>query len=289
MWYSMKGPPMKRFLAALALLVVAFGVFVMSESASAKDTILNSFISAYPATGGSALANCTTCHTSVPTLNPYGSALKASGLNFTAIEGLDSDGDGFTNLQEIRNLTNPGVVSDRPQTTTSTTAASTTTSTSTTSTTSTTGATGTTSTTGATSTTSTTTVSTAGATAAPVAQVVLAGATAFEVKGVGTVSLAIEGGRLVVKQVASSWKYTVESDEDNEIEVKFRSGDREVEFEAVLKGGTIRTKVETESDDDHDSDRIKSGADDDDDHDSDQRADGEGDDDDDHNDDHDDD
>jgi hypothetical protein len=51
------------------------------------------------------------CHTSAPNLNPYGAAYKAAGRNtaaFALIENLDSDGDGFTNLQEINALTFPG-------------------------------------------------------------------------------------------------------------------------------------------------------------------------------------
>ncbi|MGZ8755072.1 MAG: hypothetical protein ACXW15_07785, partial [Acidimicrobiia bacterium] len=112
---------MKRILAAFGFLVVALGVFAITDSASAKDSILNSFTTTYPATAGSTLDSCSTCHTSVPALNAYGAALRADGLNFSAIEGLDSDGDGVTNLTEIRNLTGPGNVAAFPTTTTTTT------------------------------------------------------------------------------------------------------------------------------------------------------------------------
>jgi hypothetical protein len=58
--------------------------------------------------------SCNVCHTSVPNLNPYGQAYLASGHNFSAIEPLDSDNDGFTNLQELQAKTLPGDPSSKP-------------------------------------------------------------------------------------------------------------------------------------------------------------------------------
>lgn len=256
---------MKRFLAATAFLVIAVGVIAISTSASAKDSILTSFTSNYPATAGSALDSCSTCHTSVPALNAYGSALQAAGLNFRTIEGLDSDGDGFTNLQEIRALTNPGVASSRPTTPTSTSTTSSTTST-------------TSAATPSTSSTTGTTVAAASqpATAAPTPAVGPSGSTAFEVKGIGTVWLAIEDGRLLLTRVDTTWQYSQESD-GHEVEIKFRSGNEAVEFEAELEDERIRTKIEIGSDEDRDDDRHD---DDDDDHGDDHRGDGQDDDDD---------
>ena len=226
---------MKRTLAAIAFAVVAVGVFAISDGASATNGILEEFTAMYPATTGTALAECSTCHTSVPALNAYGSALAASGMNFAVIEDFDSDGDGSTNLQEIRSLTNPGVASDHPASTT----------TSTTSTTSTPSAPG-----GAAAETPPTgaaTLPSVGTAAAPSA------ATPYDAGGVGTVWLAIENGILVVKQVDSDWTFTIETDDTDEIEVTLRWGDSEVEFEAELDDGTIRTEVETDSDDDRGS------------------------------------
>ncbi|MGZ8784305.1 MAG: hypothetical protein ACXW1Y_01925 [Acidimicrobiia bacterium] len=233
---------MKRILAAFGFLVVALGVFAITDSASAKDSILNSFTTTYPATAGSTLDSCSTCHTSVPALNAYGAALRADGLNFSAIEGLDSDGDGVTNLTEIRNLTGPGNVAAFPTTTTTTT----TTPTSTTSTASTTSATSTTPTTPAATPPAAAPSASAGPASSP-------GAEAFDAGPAGTVWLAIVDGRLVVTQVESDWSYSQESEDDGdrEIEIKFRSGDQEVEFEAELEDGAIRTKVNMESGDDH--------------------------------------
>jgi len=243
---------MNRFLAATAFVVVALGVFALSDTASATNGVLDNFTTAYPGTAGTALANCSTCHTSVPALNAYGSALRAAGMNFAGIEGLDSDGDGFSNLQEIRNLTNPGIAADRPPTTTSTTATSTA---STTSTTSTTAASG---------------PQPVASAPTPVSSTAVApaGATAFDVGAAGTVWLVVHDGRMVVDRVDTTWDFKVETDDDGEVEIKFRNGEQEMEFEAELEDGSIEAKVESESDDhgDHESDDHDS---DDDDHDDD--------------------
>jgi hypothetical protein len=72
---------------------------------------LTDFRTAYPTT---ALNSCTVCHTSPPTLNPYGNAWLASGYDFAAIAGLDSDGDGFSNIAEIQAGTYPGNAASKP-------------------------------------------------------------------------------------------------------------------------------------------------------------------------------
>lgn len=59
--------------------------------------------------------NCVLCHTSGFGLNAYGDDLNAASRDFAAIEGVDSDGDGRTNLQEILDdCTFPGDVSSVP-------------------------------------------------------------------------------------------------------------------------------------------------------------------------------
>jgi hypothetical protein len=77
------------------------------------------FVAAYPAVKGK-LDKCSTCHTGtpkkgVPALNPYGKDLMEKALDpakktydFKKVEGLDSDGDGVKNLDEIKAGTNPG-------------------------------------------------------------------------------------------------------------------------------------------------------------------------------------
>jgi hypothetical protein len=56
-----------------------------------------------------AVADCSLCHTSIPSLNPYGSDMQANNNDPAAIGGDDSDGDGRTNDEEItEDCTLPG-------------------------------------------------------------------------------------------------------------------------------------------------------------------------------------
>jgi len=74
----------------------------------------------YPIIVGTRLDSCTLCHTEVGSFlfNPYGQAfndqLGTAAEDFKAIENFDSDGDGYTNIQEIRSGTNPGDPKDHP-------------------------------------------------------------------------------------------------------------------------------------------------------------------------------
>lgn len=94
----------------LALLVAGFSW----SPTYAKSEYVNSLTTAYPNTGNTPLAACATCHTPKMELNVYGAALSAAKLDFKAIEGKDSDGDGATNAAEIAALTNPGDASSKP-------------------------------------------------------------------------------------------------------------------------------------------------------------------------------
>ncbi|MDE2125998.1 MAG: hypothetical protein KGJ62_05350 [Armatimonadetes bacterium] len=109
--------------AALALLASA-GLLTSPGMAWAKPTFPPIFIAVYhPVPGGTVAAAaqaCTLCHapSGPPNLNPYGrtvrNALKeanASVINASilhSIDNIDSDGDGFTNGQEIGADTLPG-------------------------------------------------------------------------------------------------------------------------------------------------------------------------------------
>ena len=77
----------------------------------------SSFNSTY-GTAGTALNSCTLCHPGGSTgqLNAYGTAYKNSNYNFAAIENIDSDGDGYTNLAEITARTFPGDATSHPST-----------------------------------------------------------------------------------------------------------------------------------------------------------------------------
>jgi hypothetical protein len=48
-------------------------------------------------------------------LNEYGLALQEAGMRFEQVEGLDSDGDGRTNLEEIQGLSFPGSQATFPE------------------------------------------------------------------------------------------------------------------------------------------------------------------------------
>jgi len=71
----------------------------------------------YPAITATRLDSCKLCHTNEPALNQYGADFNANGRNldaFALIEPLDSDEDGYTNLEEITALTYPGGCNDYP-------------------------------------------------------------------------------------------------------------------------------------------------------------------------------
>lgn len=103
--------------ATLGLIALASALLWLAgrpAPAQAKSSYLDAFVNTYPAAASSKLNNCSLCHTTVPNLNPYGADYKRLGHNFAAIESLDSDGDGATNLTEITALTWPGDSADRP-------------------------------------------------------------------------------------------------------------------------------------------------------------------------------
>lgn len=91
-------------------------MFAVSSAgpAHALPEYLAAFRAKYPAASGSRIDSCTLCHGAVPQLNSYGNAFKSAGRKLATIEGLDSDGDGATNLVEIVALTFPGDPADTP-------------------------------------------------------------------------------------------------------------------------------------------------------------------------------
>lgn len=90
------------------LVVGAFSV------AYGLSSYLTSFNATY-GTSGTALSTCSLCHPGGDTsqFNPYGLDYANAG-SFAAIESLDSDGDGFTNIDEIRAGTFPGDATSHP-------------------------------------------------------------------------------------------------------------------------------------------------------------------------------
>ncbi len=100
----------RRLLLMIAFVLAAATVF-------ATSTYLANFRTTYPAAATSQLNSCVLCHIDPNgggTRNAYGEAFRNAGHSYTAIEGADSDGDGFTNLQEIQALTFPGDAASHP-------------------------------------------------------------------------------------------------------------------------------------------------------------------------------
>ena len=127
---------MKRLIGlslAWAMAASAFGALFMGETVKAWPYYLDqhdpafagpNFLDVYPQTAGTRLAEtarCSVCHSGSDLLNsanPYRAGWVANGKDFVAnsFEDVDSDGDGFTNGQEIAALTFPGDPNDRPAT-----------------------------------------------------------------------------------------------------------------------------------------------------------------------------
>ena len=102
----------KAISAGLPLALAA--VFLWHGSASAQSGYLSTLNSRY----GSSYS-CNVCHTSVPARNAYGAAFAEAHTGtvaaaLAAIEPLDSDGDSFSNLDELNAGTYPGDPSSFP-------------------------------------------------------------------------------------------------------------------------------------------------------------------------------
>ena len=110
----MKKVPLSLSIAVI--LCMAITVIVGYGVTYASSGYLSQFNTRY-GTSGTALNTCTVCHTTTPSRNSYGSAYGNNGRNFAAIEPLDSDGDGFTNIVEINARTFPGNSASRPTST----------------------------------------------------------------------------------------------------------------------------------------------------------------------------
>ena len=98
-------PKVLGAVSLLAAAISAVGFAVGSPPAQGTPEIQSQFNAKYDMRG-SKLDSCLTCHTQLSGgkeyLNPYGTDLSAAGTDFAAIEGKDSDGDGVTNIDEIK-------------------------------------------------------------------------------------------------------------------------------------------------------------------------------------------
>lgn len=112
-WVSRRALRRRFALAALAVaavLLAALALALGSEPAAALSRDLRAALRQYPHIADTQLDSCSLCHVSDTNfrLDPYGEDYDAAGGHFEAIEGLDSDGDGFNNVIEIYALTFPG-------------------------------------------------------------------------------------------------------------------------------------------------------------------------------------
>jgi hypothetical protein len=108
-------PGFPGIVAVLTAVISAVGFAIATPAESTPDN-LNAFNQRYGTSGGK-LDSCLTCHqsqaASKDNLNPYGTDFGGASHDFGAIEGKDSDGDGVTNLDEIKKGTFPGNPSDK--------------------------------------------------------------------------------------------------------------------------------------------------------------------------------
>lgn len=118
-----------RALATLTLVgTLAIGMLVvLGDGADAKDKaeFLPAFRTTYPESAGTRIDNCNLCHYTDSKgkreENQFAEDFEEADKSFLAIQNLDSDGDGYTNLQEIQAGTFPGAPGDNPATVVTTT------------------------------------------------------------------------------------------------------------------------------------------------------------------------
>lgn len=117
-----EAPPVPYRIATLVVVMALstmVGLAAWTSPAESQPQYLSEFNDKYD-TSGSRLDSCMTCHASsspnAQNLNPYGTDFGANNHDFAAVEPLDSDGDGFTNIDEINALTFPGDPEDNPDT-----------------------------------------------------------------------------------------------------------------------------------------------------------------------------
>ena len=105
--------------AVLSALISTAGFTLLVSPAQSTPEYMGKFNAKYN-TRGSKLDSCMTCHTSqaggAENVNAYGADFGKNNHDFGAVEGLDSDGDGFSNIDEIKAETFPGDKNDNPNT-----------------------------------------------------------------------------------------------------------------------------------------------------------------------------
>jgi len=95
-------------------IISLFTFLLFSSSLFAFPSYTKEFLQVYPHAKKSPLRSCTLCHVDGG-YNQYSYDYEDYGYDFEAIEPLDSDGDGFSNIEEINALTFPGDFESYPE------------------------------------------------------------------------------------------------------------------------------------------------------------------------------
>lgn len=108
------------WLISLMLLILLTGAILIvspPQTVRAKPGFLAGARARYPQLAGSRLDTCNLCHQNGggSSRNVFGEAFAANGFSLARIEAQDSDGDGYTNLEEFKALTFPGNPRDFPR------------------------------------------------------------------------------------------------------------------------------------------------------------------------------
>lgn len=101
----------------LGLFLIGSGVTVLlTPPTQAHPNFLVRLMNEYPDLRDSRLDDCTACHALVGggATNDFANDWFDKGFSFSRIEDWDSDGDGFTNIEEIEAKTNPGNANSSP-------------------------------------------------------------------------------------------------------------------------------------------------------------------------------
>jgi hypothetical protein len=106
------------FLVCAAAPIACVALFCSyPEPALATPSLKTAMVAKYPQIRETQIDSCTTCHMPAVKdfLNAYGLALQEAKMNFEEIEELDSDEDGRTNLEEIKDQGFPGSHATLPE------------------------------------------------------------------------------------------------------------------------------------------------------------------------------
>ena len=104
-------------LTLLLVLVITGGTHNIAYAKSSYTNSFNNFYGTSGTNGGNTLGSCITCHNQSNGNggeNNYGTDYRNYGHNFALIESIDSDNDGFTNIEEINAGYFPGNSSSHP-------------------------------------------------------------------------------------------------------------------------------------------------------------------------------